>query len=151
MELILKETIDTLGQEGDIVKVKPGYGRNYLMPQGKAVLASKANRAILEQEMSAIRARKEQERQAAEELSKKIAGATVVIEQRVGEENKLYGSVTSADIAQKLAEIGIVIDKRKIVLDEPIKTLGVTMVPCKTGYQMMAEIKVEIVPLTSGE
>ncbi|MFZ5764560.1 MAG: 50S ribosomal protein L9 [Thermodesulfobacteriota bacterium] len=151
MELILKETIDTLGQEGDIVKVKPGYGRNYLMPQGKAVLASKANRAILEQEMSAIRARKEQERQAAEELSKKIAGATVVIEQRVGEENKLYGSVTSADIAEKLAEIGIVIDKRKIVLDEPIKTLGVTMVPCKTGYQMMAEIKVEIVPLTSGE
>ncbi len=151
MELILKETIDTLGQEGDIVKVKAGYGRNYLMPQGKAVLASKTNRAILEQEMSAIRTRKEQERQAAEELSKKIAGATVVIEQRVGEEDKLYGSVTSADIAQKLAEIGIVIDKRKIVLDEPIKTLGVTMVPCKTGYQMMAEIKVEIVPLTSGE
>ena len=151
MELILKKTIDTLGQEGDIVKVKPGYGRNYLVPHGMAVLANKANLAILEQEMSVIKARKEKERQAAEELSKKIGGATVVIEQRVGEEDKLYGSVTSADIAQKLAEIGIVIDKRKIVLDEPIKTLGVTMVPCKTGYQMTTEIKVEIVPLSSAE
>ncbi|OKY76683.1 MAG: 50S ribosomal protein L9 [Desulfobulbaceae bacterium DB1] len=151
MELILKKTIDTLGQEGDIVKVKPGYGRNYLVPHGMAVLANKANLAILEQEMSVIKARKEKERQAAEELSKKIGGATVVIEQRVGEENKLYGSVTSADIAQKLAEVGIVIDKRKIVLDEPIKTLGVTMVPCKTGYQMTTEIKVEIVPLSIAE
>ncbi|MFH1217488.1 MAG: 50S ribosomal protein L9 [Pseudomonadota bacterium] len=151
MELILKKTIDTLGQEGDIVKVKPGYGRNYLVPHGMAVLANKGNLAILEQEMSVIKARKENERQAAEALSKKIGGATVVIAQRVGEENKLYGSVTSADIAQKLAELGITIDKRKIVLDDPIKTLGVTMVPCKTGYQMTTEIKVEIVPLSSGE
>ena len=151
MELILKETIDTLGEEGDIVKVKPGYGRNYLIPRGKAVLATKANLAILEQELSSIASRKEKERLAAEELSKKIAGVTVVIEQRVGEEDKLYGSVTSTDIAEKLASLGVAIDKRKIQLDEPIKSLGVTMVPCKTGYQMIAEIKVEIVPLVSAE
>jgi len=151
MELILKETIDTLGEEGDVVKVKPGYGRNYLMPRGKAVLATKANLAILGQEMSTIASRKEKERHAAEELSKKISGVTVVIEQRVGEEDKLYGSVTSADIAEKLAGLGIAIDKRKIMLEEPIKTIGVTMVPCKTGYQMTTEVKVEIVPLVSAE
>ena len=151
MELILKETIDTLGEEGDIVKVKPGYGRNYLIPRGKGVLATKANLAILEQEMHAIASRKEKERQAAEELAKKIAGVTVVIEQRVGEEDKLYGSVTSADIADKLATLGIAVDKRRILLDEPIKTLGISMVPCKTGYQMTTEIKVEIIALASAE
>ena len=151
MELILKETIDTLGEEGDVVKVKPGYGRNYLVPRGKAVLATKGNLAILGQEMSTIASRKEKERHAAEELSKKISGVTVIIEQRVGEEDKLYGSVTSADIAEKLAGLGIAIDKRKIMLEEPIKTIGVTMVPCKTGYQMTTEVKVEIVPLVSAE
>lgn len=151
MELILKETIDTLGEEGDIVKVKPGYGRNYLIPRGKAVLATKTNLAILEQGKNSIASRKEKERQAAEELAEKIAGVTVVIEQRVGDGEKLYGSVTSADIADRLAALGIVIDKRKIVLDEPVKTLGITMVPCKTGYQMTTVIKVEIIPLVSAE
>lgn len=151
MELILKETIDTLGQEGDVVKVKPGFGRNYLIPQGKAVLATKGALSILEQQMSAIQARKEKEKNAAELLSKKISGVTVVIEKRVGEEDKLYGSVTTSDIAEKLSELGIDIDKRKIQLDEPIKTLGVSMVQCKTGYQMTTEIKVEIVPLATEE
>lgn len=151
MELILKETIDTLGEEGEIVKVKPGYGRNFLIPQGKAVPATKANLSIRDQEMSAITARREKDRQAAEELAKKISGVTVVIEQLVGEENKLYGSVTSSDIANKLAELGIVIDKRKILLDEPIKMLGDTKVTCKTGYQMTTEINVSVVPLVSAE
>ncbi len=151
MELILKTTIDTLGQEGDIVKVKSGYGRNYLVPQGKAVLATKENMAILEQQVSAINAKKELDQKVAEELSKKISGTTITIAQRVGEEDKLYGSVTSSEIAEKLNKLGIVIDRRKIMLDEPIKTLGITMVPCKTGYQMTTEIKVEIVPLAIEE
>ncbi len=151
MELILKETIDTLGQEGDVVKVKPGYGRNYLVPQGKAVLANKGSLSILAQQMSAIQARKDNEQQAAEFLTKKISGVTVVIEMRVGEEDKLYGSVTTADIAEKLAELGVKIDKRKIMLDEPLKTLGETLVQCKTGYQMTTGIKVEIVPLAVEE
>lgn len=149
MELILKETIDTLGEEGDIVKVKDGYGRNYLIPQQKAVLATKSNMAILDKEKAAIETRKKEQREGAEALAKKIAGATVSIEQRAGEDNKLYGSVTSADIAAKLAELGIEVDKKKIVLDEPIKTIGVTMVPVKVGYQVAAEIKVEISALAS--
>ena len=148
MELILKKTIDTLGEEGDVVKVKPGYGRNYLIPRSLAVLANPINKTMLEQEKSAIEARKEKQRQEAESLSQKISGVTLVIEQRVGEEDKLFGSVTSADIAEKLKEVGLKIDKRKILLDEPIKTLGKTAVLIKVGYQVTAEVTVEIVPLS---
>ena len=151
MELILRETIDTLGEEGDIVKVKAGYGRNYLIPQGKAVMTTKANLATREQNIAAITSRKEKQRQVSESLDKKIAGLTVTIAQRVGEEDKLYGSVTSSDIAEKLKELGVEIDKRKILLDEPIKSLGETVIPCKTGYQMTSDIKVEIVPLQEEE
>ncbi|NOR10783.1 MAG: 50S ribosomal protein L9 [Desulfovibrionaceae bacterium] len=151
MELILRETIDTLGEEGDIVKVKAGYGRNYLIPRGKAVMTTKANLAIREYNIAAITTRKDKQRQEAETLDKKIAGLTVTIAQRVGEEDKLYGSVTSSDIAEKLKELGVEIDKRKILLDEPIKSLGETVIPCKTGYQMTSDIKVEIVPLKEEE
>lgn len=151
MELILKETIDTLGEEGDLVKVKAGYGRNYLIPTSKAVLATKANMFILEQQKSVIEARKAKMTAEASYLAKKISGITVEIAQRVGEEEKLFGSVTSGDIAEKLAELGIKIDKKKILLDEPIKTIGSSMVPCKVGYQMTSEIKVDIVPLAVDE
>lgn len=149
MELILKETIDTLGEEGDVVKVKDGYGRNFLIPRRLAVPATKANLTVLEKEKAAIVARKKTQREAAEALAKQVAGATVVIAHRCGDDNKLFGSVTSADIAEKLAALGIELDKKKIVLDEPIKTLGITMVPVKIGYQISAEITVEIVPLAA--
>ncbi|MBA3003669.1 MAG: 50S ribosomal protein L9 [Desulfurivibrio sp.] len=149
MELILKETIDTLGEEGDVVKVKNGYGRNFLIPRRLAVLANKSNLTVLEKEKAAIVARKQNQREEAEALAKKVAGATVVITHRSGEDNKLFGSVTAADIAEKLATLGIELDKKKIVLAEPIKTLGVTMVPVKIGYQISAEITVEIVPLAA--
>ncbi len=149
MEVILKETIDTLGEEGDIVKVKPGYARNYLFPTNKALLSTKANMAILAQEQAAIQARKAKQREEAEQLAKKISGATVVIAQRVGEENKLYGSITSADIAEKLAALGIVIDKKRIQLPEPIRTLGETSVLVKIAYQTTAEIKVQVVPIAA--
>jgi large subunit ribosomal protein L9 len=149
MELILKKTIDTLGEEGDVVKVKDGYGRNFLIPRLFAVPATKASLSHLDKEKAAIGARKQKQREEAEALAKKVAGATVVIAHRSGDDNKLYGSVTSADIAEKLAALGIDIDKKKIVLDEPIKTLGVTMVPVKIGYQISAEITVEIVPLAA--
>jgi len=150
MEIILKETIDTLGEIGDLVKVKPGYARNYLLPRGLAVTATKSNMAMLEQQKEAIEARKNQRREEAESVAEQLAGLNVTIEQRVGEENKLYGSVTSADIAEKLQEQGVEIDKRKILLDEPIKTLGEKKVPVKVGYQVTADLKVNIVPL-SGE
>ncbi|MGW8287460.1 MAG: 50S ribosomal protein L9 [Desulfobulbales bacterium] len=147
MELILKTTVETLGEEGDIVKVKPGYARNYLIPKKMAVIADKANRARLEQEKAAIEARKAKQRQEADELSKKTAGAIIKIEHRVGEEDKLFGSVTSADIAKKLAEMDIMIDKKNILLAEPIKTIGNFTVPVKVGYQMTSEITVEVNPL----
>jgi large subunit ribosomal protein L9 len=146
MELILKETISTLGQEGAIVKVKPGYGRNYLLPQGKAVLANAQNKAILDRSLATIKAKLEQERQQAEGLSKKLAGITITIVQLSGDDSRLFGSVTSTDIHQKLAEMGIAIDKKQIVLADPIKTLGEFTVKIKVGFQLTTDIIVKIVP-----
>jgi large subunit ribosomal protein L9 len=151
MELILKETISTLGLEGDIVTVKPGFGRNYLLPQRKAVLANRENRAILEQNKAAIEARRQNERKIAEDLSKKISGIEIVIEQLAGDDGRLFGSVTSADIADKFAAQGIAIDKKQIVLVEPIKTLGAATVQVKVGFQMTTDIIVNVVPPSAKE
>ncbi len=151
MELILKETIHSLGQEGDIVKVKPGYGRNFLLPQGKAVLANAANTAVLKRNQAAIDARIEQEKKAAEALSKKLSGISIEIAQLVGEDERLFGSVTSADIHEKLAEAGIKIDKKRILLPDPIKSLGTTSVPVKAGFHLTTEVRVRVVALDSSE
>jgi len=148
MELILKETISTLGQEGALVNVKPGYGRNYLLPQGKAVLANAQNKAILDRSLATIKAKLESERQQAEALSKKLAGITVTIAQLAGDDSRLFGSVTSTDIHQKLTEMDIVIDKRQIVLADPIKRLGEHTVQIKVGFQMTTDIIVKIVSTT---
>ena len=145
MQLILKQTVEHLGEEGDIVNVKPGYGRNYLMPQGMAITATKGNLSQLAIAKVAIDARKKHQRDEAEALAKKLEACVITLEMRVGEENKLYGSVTSSDLADKLAEQGLVIDRRKIVLDEPIKTVGETSVTVKVGYQVTARVKVNIV------
>ncbi len=147
MEIILKKTVDTLGEEGNIVKVKSGYGRNYLIPKKLAVIANKSNRALLEQETAVIESRREKQRFESEALSKKVSGSSITIHHRAGEEEKLFGSVTSADIAEKLAELDIQIDKKNILFTEPIKTLGEFVVPIKVGYQMTSEITVTIVPL----
>jgi large subunit ribosomal protein L9 len=147
MELILKQTVDNLGQEGDIVRVKPGYGRNYLIPQQIAVPANKANLARLEQERAAIDSRRERLNLETESLTKKLAGTIITIAQRVGEEERLFGSVSAGDIAEKLAETGIDVDKKKILLTEPIKSIGETVVAIKTGFQMTADITVQVVPL----
>jgi large subunit ribosomal protein L9 len=146
MELILKETISTLGQEGAIVNVKAGYGRNYLLPHGKAVLANAQNKSILDRSLATIKAKLEQERQQAEGLSKNLAGITITIVQLAGDDSRLFGSVTSTDIHQKLAEMGIAIDKKQIVLADPIKTLGEFTVKIKVGFQMTTDIIVKIVP-----
>jgi len=128
MELILKETVESLGEEGDIVKVKSGYARNYLIPRKKAIVANKANLTLLDQEKATIESRKEKQRQETESLSKKISGTTITIKHLAGEDNKLFGSVTAADISQKLAEKNIQIDKKNVLLAEPIKTLGEVVV-----------------------
>jgi large subunit ribosomal protein L9 len=146
MELILKETISTLGQEGAIVNVKPGYGRNYLLPQGKAVLANAQNKTLLARNLATIKAKLELERQQAENLSKKLAGITITIAQLSGSDSRLFGSVTSTDIHQKLAEMDIVLDKKQIVLADPIKTLGEFQVTIKAGFQLTTDITVKIVP-----
>jgi large subunit ribosomal protein L9 len=145
MQLILKKTVDNLGEEGDVVNVRPGYGRNFLLPQGMAIVASKGNLSQLAIEKVAIEARKKQQRDEATAMAAKLEACTLTISKRVGDENKLYGSVTSSDLADKLAEQGLVIDRRKIVLDEPIKTVGETSFTVKVGYQVTATVKVNIV------
>lgn len=145
MELILKETIDSLGREGDVVKVKPGYGRNYLLPQGKAVVANEANMAILEQNKAEIQARLEQEKKKAENLSKKLSGFTLEFSMLAGEDDKLFGSVTAGDIAEQLADKNISVDKKDILLAEPIKTLGDFSVTIKAGFDLTTIISVKVV------
>jgi len=152
MEVILKETIDTLGREGDIVKVKDGYGRNYLLPQQKAVAASAANVAVFEKNQAEIQARMEAETKVADALAKKLAGTTLTIAMLTSDEERLFGSVTSSDIAKKLAEdTSVEIDKKSILLQEPIKELGESNVTVKVGFQTTVDITIEIVPLEETE
>lgn len=145
MEVILKETIDTLGLEGDIVNVKPGYARNYLIPQQKAVPVNKASLARLQREQQAIAARREAEQKNAEQLAEKLEKTTVVIQRKVGEEDRLFGSVGSKDIADALEKTGIVIDRRSILLADPIKSIGETIVNVKAGYQVISRLTVQVV------
>jgi large subunit ribosomal protein L9 len=147
MELILKETISSLGREGDVVTVKPGYGRNYLLPQGKAVLATKENIAAFEQDRAEILARLAKEQKIAEDIAKKISGFVLVIEQLAGSDDRLFGSVTNTDICAKLAELEVDLDKKQILLTDPIKTLGEFKVLVKVGFNVTAEIVVNVVPL----
>lgn len=151
MQVILKETIDTLGEEGDVVKVKDGYARNYLLPKNLAAVATEGNIAVLAKQKAAIEARKKEQRATAEAMAKKLAAVTITIAQRTGDDGKLFGSVTASDIAAKLAEQGIEIDKKTILLDEPIKALGSKSIPVKVGYQVKADVTVEVVALTAEE
>lgn len=146
MEIILKETIETLGQEGEIVKVKPGYARNFLIPKQKAVLVNKASLARLEKEKQAIAARIAEQKKIAEGLAAQLDGKVIIIKKRVGEENRLFGSVTNNDIAGALQESGVTVDKRAIILAEQIKMIGEYKVPVKTGYQTTAYIQIQVVP-----
>ncbi len=150
MELILKQAISSLGLEGDVVTVKPGYGRNYLLPQGKAVQATAANLALLEKDKAAIEARRAKEQKQAEDVAKKISGLTIVVEQLAGIDERLFGSVTTADICAKLAELDVTVDKRQILLNEPVKTLGETKIQVKVGFNVTAEFTLNVVPIQAG-
>ena len=151
MEVILNKTIDNLGFEGDVVNVKPGYARNFLIPQKMAMPVTSQNMARLQQEKEAIKARLEREKKEAEGLAGKLNGVTIQIARRVGEENRLFGSVTSSDIAAKLAETGITVERKAILLNDPIKTIGDAKVSIRVGYQMTAAIIVQVVPETAGD
>jgi len=150
MEIILRETIETLGLEGEIVKVKPGYARNFLIPRQKAVLVNKASLARLEREKQAIATRLADQKKQAEGLAAQLEGKVISISKRVGDETRLFGSVTSSDIAQALQSAGVTIDKRTIVMPDAIKVIGEYRIAVKTGYQTLATITVQVVPETIG-
>lgn len=150
MEIILRETIETLGLEGEIVKVKPGYARNYLIPGQKAVLVNKTSLARLEKEKQAIATRLADQKKQAEGLAAQLEGKVISIGKRVGDETRLFGSVTSSDIAQALQNAGVTIDKRTIVMPDAIKVIGEYRIAVKTGYQTLATITVQVVPETIG-
>ena len=147
MELILKETIDSLGREGDVVRVKPGFARNYLLPQGKAVQAPSENLAALEQNKAEIQARLDEQHKKAEGLFKKLSGITLEFEELAAEDDKLFGSVSANDIFEKLAEKKIEVEKRQIFLSEPIKDLGEKKISIKVGFDLEAEITVNVLAL----
>ncbi|MHB2147543.1 50S ribosomal protein L9 [Calditrichota bacterium LG25] len=145
MEIILRQDYQNLGKTGDVVKVKDGYARNYLIPKGIAYIATKENKKRLENELKVKSLRVEKEKLAADELAKKLANVSCTIPVQVGEEDKLFGSVTSQNIADALAAQGINVDRRKIQLEEPIKSLGIYSVPIKLHPEVEATVKVWVV------
>lgn len=146
MKVILREDIDGLGKSGELVTVKDGFGRNYLLPRKKAVLASEQNLRQLEHEKAVITARNAKLKGAAEELAKKVGSIKITIKRKVGEQDKLFGSVTALDIAEAMAAQGQQVDRRGLHLPEPIKTVGTHEVELRLHREVAAKIKVEVVP-----
>ncbi len=145
MKVILRADVDNLGRLGDIVAVKPGYGRNYLLPQGLASLATPGNLKVFEQERRKLQAMNDAVKAEASALAAKIEAAKVVIEVRTGDGDKLYGSVTSSQIAAILAEQGVDVDRRKIQLDEGIRALGEYIVDVKLHPEVVAKLTVNVI------
>jgi len=145
MQVILRDDLDNLGKTGEVVNVKPGYARNYLFPRGLAVKATATDVSRVEHEKRVIAARASKLAKEAAAEADRLSQVSVSIARAVGEEDKLYGSVTSRDIAEALAAQGVTIDSRKLHLDEPIKTLGMVEVPVKLGRGVAASIKVWVV------
>lgn len=144
MEVILKEDVAKLGARGDVVKVAEGYGRNYLIPQKLAIEATAANRAVIEQMKAAAVRRLAREKGDAEALAQQLAGVALGFTRKAGEHDHLFGSVTSSDIAHELELKGLSIDRRKIQLDEPLKSLGEFNVPVKLHRDVTVPVKVRI-------
>lgn len=147
MEVILREHVDNLGRRGDVVKVADGYARNYLLPRKLALLVTGENRKRIERERKVAEARELEEKQAAEAVATRLTALELSFERRVGENDTLYGSVTSADVAEALAAQGYEIDKRKVDLHEPLKQLGEFDVAVKIHREVTAHVKVHVVPL----
>lgn len=145
VELILRESIDDLGRRGDVVQVADGYARNYLLPRKLALPVTEAGRRQVERERALAEAREAEERQSAQSLADRVAAAECEIARRVGESDTLYGSVTSADIAGRLAAQGLEIDKRQVRLDEPLKQLGEFTVAVRIHRDVTAEVRVRVV------
>ena len=144
MEVILKEDVAKLGSRGDVVKVAEGYGRNFLLPRKLAIEATSGNKKVIEQMRAAALRRSAKEKAQAEELSKQFDGLSLSFQRRSGEHDQLFGSVTSSDLADALDRKGFNVDRRKIQLHEPLKTLGEFTVPVKLHKEVTAHLKVVI-------
>ncbi|HVW24028.1 MAG TPA: 50S ribosomal protein L9 [Polyangiaceae bacterium] len=145
IHVVLQQDVQNLGKSGDLVRVRPGYARNFLIPRGLAAPATAGNLARIEDLRQKARARAAKELGQAQETAKKLESVSVKIARAVGEENKMYGSVTSKDIEEAFAAIGVELDRKKITLDDPIKTLGLSEVPIKLHHDVVAKLRVEVV------
>ncbi len=145
MEVILREDVEKLGTRGQVVKVAPGFARNFLLPKRLAVAATDSNKKIVEQERQAALRREAKEQADAADLGKMMTGLTLTVSQKVGENDQLFGSVTSKDIADLLEKQHYTIDRRKILLESPIRTLGEHKVPIRLHRDVTAEITVNVI------
>jgi large subunit ribosomal protein L9 len=144
MKVILKENVSSLGKEGQIIKVSDGYGRNFLIPKGLAVEATEKNIKALEQEKKRSEKKVERQREQAEETKARLSGMECTVYRKEGDQGKLFGSVTPKDIEKALAEQGVVIDRKNIVVSEPIKSIGSYPVKIKLSSGLSAEITVTV-------
>ena len=144
MKLILREDVYNLGKGGELVEVKPGYGRNYLLPRGLAVVANPRNLREIEHQKQVAAAKAAKLKASAQAVAKRLAETPVTLKRKVGEQDKLYGSVTAMDIAEALAARGLVIDRRTIDLAEPIKSVGDFEVGVKLHSEVVGKVKVKV-------
>lgn len=144
MKVILLQDVAKIGKQGDIVNVKDGYARNFLIPRGLAVVADEGNLKRLKHEQGVAASKQERERQEAEELKERLESMTVTLKVKTGEKGRLFGSITSADIAEAAEKQGITIDRRKIELPEPIKTLGNYVVTVRVYPGITAQLKIAV-------
>ncbi len=145
MQVILRDDLDNLGKSGEVVNVKPGYARNYLLPRGLAIKATAGDIKRVEHEKKIIATRTAKLAKEAQAEADKLSAVSVSIAVAVGEEDRLYGSVTSRDVAEALKDRGVIIDPKKVMLDEPLKALGLAEVPIKVGRGVTANVKVWVV------
>jgi large subunit ribosomal protein L9 len=144
VKLILREDVENLGKGGELVDVKPGYGRNFLLPRGLAVVANPRNVRELEHQKTVAQAKAAKLKASAEAVAKRLADTAITLKRKVGEQDKLYGSVTAIDLAEALAARGLQLDRRSIDLAEPLKTVGDFEVPVKLHAEVVGKVKVRI-------
>ncbi len=147
MQVILTEDVPKLGDMGEVVSVAPGYGRNYLIPQGLAVPATGGSAAQIQHKLDQIEVRREREREAAKEVLGKIDGVAITIPKRVADEDALYGSVSPREIAEVLVQAGHEVERKQVVLEQPIGELGIYQVPIKLASGIYAQVKVWVVAM----
>jgi len=145
MKVILMEDVPSLGKMGELVKVADGYGRNFLVPYGKAIKATTHNIRILEHQTKQLKGKIDKIKRDAEKLAKRIESISCTVAKPVGDEEKIFGSVTSMDIVESLKVEGIELDRKKIILDDPIKSLGIYTVPIKLHPEVTAHLKIWVV------